>query len=497
VVVLLNFMDEVRRHRIEIDIERLAAALGVEVLPIVAARREGFGKLDAAIEAAREGAQDPGLHAVLHGMLDRVGSQGEALLVLEGDPVVARRHGVPPGGRQEALYIERRNRVNTLVSEVLHDPTAHRRFPELVARLTLNPWTGVPILAGTLYLTYLFVGVLVSQRLVYFTEWIVGRGMWEPWVRGVVGHVVPAGTWFSRLLVGDFGVVTMTTTYLIFLLLPLVMAFHMALSLLEDSGYLPRLATMVDRMLAGMGLNGNAVIPLILGFGCVTTATITTRLLSTRREKTIATAILQFAVPCSAQLAVIAALLAGAGFYPMMVYCVVILAVFVTVGTVLNRLLAGEATPLLLDLPPMRMPSPFNVARKTVTRTFHFMKEAAGWFFAGALGVSVAQITGLLPVLTGALRPITVHWLKLPPEAATAFVMGVVRRDFGAAGLYHMALRPMQITVALVTITLFVPCIASLMVMLKERGWREGLAIWLGTWVAAFLVGGLVAQFLA
>ena len=236
------------------------------------------------------------------------------------------------------------------------------------------------------------------------------------------------------------------------------------------------------------------MIPLILGFGCVTSATITTRLLGTEREKTIATAILQFVIPCSAQIAVIAALLAGAGFAPMVVYVVVILTVLILIGTILNRMLQGAPEPLLLDLPPIRLPRFGNVARKTMLRSYQFMKEATGWFFAGALAVGVANGIGLLGVLERALNPITTGWLQLPPEASTAFIMGVVRRDFGAAGLYHMNLAPMQILVALVTITLFVPCIASLMVMMKERGLKEGFVIWIGTWVVAFAVGGLVSQ---
>ncbi|MEX0601698.1 MAG: nucleoside recognition domain-containing protein, partial [Bacteroidota bacterium] len=117
-------------------------------------------------------------------------------------------------------------------------------------------------------------------------------------------------------------------------------------------------------------------------------------------------------------------------------------------------------------------------------------------FFAGALAVGILQVTGLLSVWQDVLRPFTVQWLQLPPEAATAFVMGMVRRDFGAAGLYDLSLTPDQIVVALVTITLFVPCIASLMVMLKERGTKEATIIWFGTWVSAFLIGGILSHML-
>lgn len=496
VVVLLNFMDEVASFRMRIDLDLLSRFLGVPVLPMSAAERTGFEALGDAFRRAREGTQRQELHTLLHTMLARVGSQAEALLVLEGDPFVAERHGVKPEEMRERVYIDRRNRVNYIINQVLDDSAHEVRFADRLGRWSLRPSTGLPILALVLYLAYLFVGRFVAQDLVNFTEKEFAKNTWEPWIRGMVGGVVSPSSWISELLVGEFGIVTMTTTYLLFLLLPLVSAFYIVLAVMEDSGYLPRLATMVDRLVSYLGLNGRAVIPLILGFGCVTSATITTRLLSTEREKTITTAILQFAIPCSAQIAVIAALLVAAGPLPMLVYTVVIASVLIGIGTVLNRWLPGSSAPLLLDLPPMRLPRFRNVIRKTGFRTFAFMKEATGWFFVGALAVAVLQLTGLLAVFVRFLTPLTTSWLQLPADAARAFIMGVVRRDFGAAGLYQLTLSPMQITVALITITLFVPCIASLVIMLKERGMKEGLLIWIGTWVAAFAIGGIVSQVL-
>ena len=169
---------------------------------------------------------------------------------------------------------------------------------------------------------------------------------------------------------------------------------------------------------------------------------------------------------------------------------------FVAIGTILHRVLPGQPTPLLIDLPPMRLPRFDNVIRKTAFRAYFFMKEATPWFFVGALGVGVMQVTGLLNVWQNILSPFTVSWLQLPREAATTFVMGMVRRDFGAAGLYQLPLSPNQIVVSLVTITLFTPCIASLMVMVKERGVKEAAIVWTGTWVVAFLVGGILSQIL-
>ena len=496
VTVLLNFMDDVEKHGIEIDIPKLSHFLGVDVVPICAVRGVDVDVMDLAIRSAREGVQRNELHRILHTMLSKVGSQAEALLVLEGDPSMSARHAIPAGDQQEEIYVNRRNRVNYVVNQILSSGSNTDRWRDLLSRWSISPYTGLPLLLVALYGLYLFVGRFVAQDVVGFTEGEIGKGLWEPWIRNVVGAMIPASSWLNVLLVGEFGIVSMTVTYVLFLLLPLVASFYLALSVMEDSGYLPRLATMVDRGLTFLGLNGRAVIPLILGFGCVTSATITTRLLGTEREKTIATAILQFVIPCSAQMAVIAALLAGAGFLPMLIYTVVIVAVLLTIGTVLNRVLRGESAPLLLDLPVMRLPRISNVARKTAVRTFGFMKEAIGWFFAGALVVGIAQMTGVLQFFVNLLSPVTTYWLQLPPEASKAFIMGVVRRDFGAAGLYDMALSPLQILVALITITLFVPCIASLMVMMKERGLKEGFVIWIGTWVAAFAVGGLVSQIL-
>ncbi|MBM4169209.1 MAG: ferrous iron transport protein B [Ignavibacteria bacterium] len=494
VALLLNFMDEVEKQGIEIDVKLLSTYLGVPVFPTAAVLKTGFDSLPLAIEQARRGEQDKMLHPKLHTMLSVSGSEAEALLILEGDTVIAERHGVPPGTEREDIYIERRNRVNLIINAILSERDVRTRLSTMIGRWSVNAWTGVPILFGMLYVIYLFIGTFVAQDLVEFLETRLGNEMWEPWIRGVIGEYVAPQSWLGTILVGEFGLATMTITYLLFLLFPLVVAFYLTLAVMEDSGYLPRLATLVDRSLNAIGLNGSAVIPLILGFGCVTMATITTRILGTEREKRIAATILQFAVPCSAQLAVIAAMLAGAGFQAMLIFGGTIFVVFVAIGTILHRLLPGKTSPLLIDLPPMRIPRLDNVMKKTLYRAYFFMKEATPWFFAGALGVGLMQVTGLLTVWQNLLTPFTTNWLQLPREASVSFVMGMVRRDFGAAGLYDLPLTTEQIVVALVTITLFVPCIASLMVLVKERGTKEASLIWIGTWVTAFLVGGLLSQ---
>jgi len=336
-------------------------------------------------------------------------------------------------------------------------------------------------------------------------EWIAGGvvgvleeglmlGYWVPFIEGVVNSIVPAGSWLSTLLVGEFGVLTMTPTYLIGVILPLVAGFYLLLALLEDSGYLPRIAALSDRAPTSMGLNGRAVIPLILGFGCVTMGTLTTRILGSRRERFIATALMAIAVPCSAQIAVIAALMTTTAPIYAAGYLGALFAIFVAIGTILNKMVPGQSTDLLIDLPSLRVPRLDNVVRKTGIKVWHFMKEVTLFFLAGALIISVLEVTGGLAWIIEVAQPLIVGWLGLPAVAAQAFVMGFVRRDFGAAGFFTMNLTDAQLLVGMITITLFVPCIASAMVVFKERGPGYTAGLFASSIGIAFLVGGIVAR---
>jgi ferrous iron transport protein B len=456
-VIALNLMDEARRAGVAPDPAALERELGVPVVPTVGVTGEGLAELEAAIERARPG-----------------------------------RRSSPEGADDPA----RRRAADELYARVVPQRRQRRPLAEWLDRASVTLHWGLPMLALGLAGLYLLVGVGVAQYVVGFSEARLGQELWEPFARSLVDRIGIGGV-AREILVGEFGLITMTVTYIVFLLAPLVAAFYFCLALLEDSGFLPRIATLVDRGLGAIGLNGRAVIPIILGFGCVTMGTITTRVLATKREKTIATALLNFAIPCSAQLAVIAALLAGLGGGWVFAYAAIIFAMLVVAGTVLDRLIPGESTPLLIELSPLRWPRPGAVMRKTLMKGYWFMREATPWFAVGALIVATLQLTGALAFWQELLRPLMVDWLNLPAETARAIVMGLVRRDYGAAGLYQMGLAPSQALVALVVITLFVPCVASIMVMVKEHGPRTALRIWVGTWVVAFIVGGVLANVLS
>lgn len=496
VIVALNMMDDARSQGVQIDVDLLEHLLGVPVIPTVAVKGKGVEEMKQRVYEARTGHIPPKLKKQLQHMLNRIGSFGEALLVLEGDPHVAERHGVPAGDQRETIYHERRHRVNDIIGHTVTQTDEGVNFSTSLGRLMLRPLTGIPLFCLALYAMYYIIGVFVAQDVVGFTEETVMQGYYEPAVRSLVGKYISENSALGTILIGEFGLLTMTVTYILGLLLPLVAGFYFVLSVMEDSGYLPRIATLVDRLMTVIGLNGRAVIPLILGFGCITVATITTRLLGSERERTIATTVLGLAIPCSAQLGVIAGMLANLGPKLVAIYVVVLLLVLGIVGVVLNKVLPGVSSNLLIDLPPIRLPRLENVLKKTVTKSYAFLKEAAPLFMLGALLITILQITGLLSVIQDTVAPVTEGMLKLPRETATVFIMGMIRRDFGAAGLTDMTLTPEQIVVALITITLFVPCIASLIVMFKECGLKEGMMIWLGSWLAAFAVGGAVAHIL-
>lgn len=546
VSVILNFCDELQKRKIKVDTGKLSSLLGVPVYETAAIDKKGFENLDDAINSARKGNIPPDLQTLINRFTEKTNNQDEALLLLEGDAVAIEKFGPIENAMEgrEHVYINRRVRVNEIVDQIEWEDSKKGEFFNYMGKLALNPLSAFPIMILVLAVMYLLIGDLVSQRFVSYTENKIGKKIFEYNVKSLIAassnvdinvsllddagqikskkvfsfssglsnnlplkkefedlsSLPNADTDFHyknpvlKLFFGEFGVVTMTITYLLFLLAPLVVAFYFLMAILEDSGYLPRLATMLDRTFNKIGLNGKAVIPIILGFGCITMANITTRVLGSEKEKTIVTAILQFVIPCSAQLAVITVLLSGAGIAPLLIFITVIGTLLIIISTILSKFLPGETSPLLLDLPSMRLPRMSNVLKKTYYRSLGFMKEAGFWFFVGALGIGLMQLTGLLDIWVRLLEPLTTSWLKLPKEAATAFVMGMVRRDFGAAGLFDIHLTNMQITVAIITITLFVPCIASFVVMLKERGWKEGLSIWIATWITAFFVGGIVAQ---
>ncbi|WP_018085447.1 ferrous iron transport protein B [Desulfurispora thermophila] len=494
-VVVLNMVDEAAARKVAIDHRVLAGILGVPVVPAVAVEKRGISDILAALPEARVGKAPQELLLELADVMNKHHtSRLEALLWLEEDQTAVRRLGQPAPGWRDRLYMERRHRVNEIVCRLREQGSGQKTAVDWLGHWLIHPVTGIPFLILTLAVLYHLVGVIFAGHIVDYTEGVLMERYYQPVVRQFLSQLISPASVPGEILGGEFGLLTMAVTYLLGLLLPLVVGFFLALALLEDSGYLPRIAILMDRAMAGLGLNGLAIIPLVLGFGCVTMAAITTRLLPGERERRIAIFLLVLAVPCSAQLAFVAAVLSGLGPAYLVLYVLIVLSVLTVAGRFLARVLPGQSQPLWVDLPVLRWPRLANVFIKTWQRTRDFMREAVPIFMGGALLLGILKVSGWLAFLHRALQPVTVSWLHLPPETASAFIMGFIRRDFGTAGILHINLTTLQQFVALVTLTLFVPCIASAMVIFKERGWREGTLMWLTVISLAFFSGGIITR---
>jgi len=275
--------------------------------------------------------------------------------------------------------------------------------------------------------------------------------------------------------------------------------FFLVFALLEDTGYLPRLAMLIDRAFKWLGLNGRAVIPIVLGFGCDTMATVVTRILETRRERILTTFLLTLAIPCSAQLGVVLALLA---MHPkgLLIWAGVLLGVFLLIGWLAAQVLPGNPTPFYMELPPMRLPSLSNVLLKTLARLHWYFLEVFPLFLLASVLIWIGQLTGLFGLAVRGMTPV-VQALGLPSEAAVAFLFGFFRRDYGAAGLYRLneqgTLTGNQLLIAAVVLTLFVPCVAQFLVTIKERGLRAALVMFVLALGIALFMGLLLARTLA
>lgn len=316
-----------------------------------------------------------------------------------------------------------------------------------------------------------------------------GQGLLVPRLHALVVKSLP-WKFAQYFLVGHYGILSMGLRLAFGIVLPIILFFFLLLALLEDSGYIARLSVLANRIFEKIGLTGRAVVPFVLGLGCVTMATLAARVLESPKARLITTFLLAFATPCSAQLGIILALGGAIGPHAVLaVVGVVILQLFVA-GYLANRLLPGEGTDFLCEIPPLRLPLAQNVLRKTWQRAEWFLREAVPYFLVGTAALAILAWFGGLRVLEQAAKPVVVHLLSLPPETTFAFVIGFLRRDYGAASLYDLQqqgkLDNLQTVVALIVLTLSVPCLANLLVIIKEQGMRRAVA--LVVIIAAFAV---------
>jgi len=410
------------------------------------------------------------------------------------------------GSREEEKYtcisgekaeIELKNKLKKR-SEKIKTQNRSLDFSDKIDNILIHPVLGIPVLLLVLYFgLYLFVGVFAAGTVVDFLENTVFGGYINPFVTVKFISLVPYPV-FQDLFVGEYGIFTQAVTYAIALILPIVGAFFLVFSVIEDTGYLPRLSLLLDGIFKKIGLSGRAVIPMVLGFGCSTMATVVTRTLETKRERLIANILLALAIPCSAQLGIILSILSG-NPESLLIWAVVIILEFILIGFLASRVLPGEAPTFILEMPPLRKPKLSNILAKTYSRMHWYFLEVLPLFVLASVLIWIGRLTGLFALALKVIEYPTV-WIGLPPDAADVFLFGFFRRDFGAAGLYKMhdsgLLTSVQLLVAAVTLTLFMPCIAQFMMTIKERGFKTALAISGFIFPFAFFTGFVVNNLL-
>jgi len=527
IVLALNMEDEARGLGLEVDQDRLSEILGIPVVTTVATRRKGIDRVIQALSAVRRSHFRQELPREIEEAIEAIepmlpesnlSKRSLAIMLLAEDGTLTKWlnarvsekavrtiadicRKVRTGFSEPVSFIVNREHLKK-ADEIVDQVVRYRDgrggdWLQKLGDLSMHPLLGIPVLGGVLGMLYLFVGRFGAGFLVDLLEEDVFGRLLLPRLASWLEAVVPV-PFVKDLMVGQYGLLTMAVTYALAIVLPIVATFFLAFGILEDSGYMPRLAVMANRLFHIVGLSGKAVLPMILGLGCDTMATLTTRILDTRKERILVTLMLALGVPCSAQLGVILGMLGGLSVAAVSVWVLVIALTMLAVGYLASRMIPGEEGAFILEIPPLRVPQLTNILVKTLARIEWYLKEAVPLFIIGTLILFLLDKARLLEKIQDVAEPVVRGWLGLPSEATEAFLIGFLRRDYGAAGLYALgrggSMDSRQILVSLVAITLFVPCIANLLMIIKERGW--GTALWMVTVVfaTAFGVGGSLNQ---
>lgn len=397
------------------------------------------------------------------------------------------------------LAIQKNKEVAELLKGIIKKhKNGNSKITDFIDRLTINPFSGLVILILVIYFgLYKFVGKFGAGTLVdvidkkFFLDFI------NPLINSLVATYIP---WkpIQDLLGNDYGIFTLGIRYALAIILPITSTFFLFFSILEDSGYLPRVALLMDSLFKKIGLNGRAVIPMTLGFGCGTMATMVTRTLETKRERLIATLLLALAIPCSAQFGIIFALLSNIPS-ALFIWAGFVTSIFLLIGYLAAKVLPGSKPLFYMELPPLRLPAPKNVFTKTYSRIYMYLKEIFPLFILASILIWLGNITGIFQLIVSLFNPI-VQGLGLPEQMSEVFLFGFFRRDYGAAGLYDLQqsglLNNVQLLVTASTLTLFVPCIAQFIVMVKERGFKTAAIISGFIFPFAFLCGYILNKIL-
>ena len=447
-ILMLNKFDEAQRKGISIDVKKLSKLLGIPVIATVATTGEGLKELER--EAIR--------------LSDKLTPQNTLT--------------VPPTAEEKWQTI---GRIIQDVQQVKHK---HPSFWEHLQGWATAPATGLPLAFITLMVSFFLVR-FVGENLIDLFDPLY-KNYYLPFLEKLLAPI--QDNILGLLLLGDggenyLGVLTDGLHIALIDVMPYVFAFYTILGFLGELGYLPRLAVLLDRILHKIGLHGYGSLPIMLGFGCKVPAVMGIRVLETRRERVIALALILVLAPCISQTAMIISILSPYGIKYMLMVFGALVVNGIVIGSLLNHLMKGETPELFMEIPSWQTPKLRPLARKIWIRMKEYLSDALPLILVGILFVDVMQLSGVTAWLTKILRA-PVEWaLGLPPDATPLLLLGFLRKDVSIALLEPFNLTPQALVVACVFMSMYMPCIATFFVMLRESGWKDTLRVILLTLV--------------
>ncbi len=457
-VVALNRTDLAEEKGQIIDVLRLSHELGVTVVPMVAVTGEGLEKLKKAlIEAAANEKKVVSL------------------------PVKRNNQDV------------RWEKTEKLVAKVMRQtdydiPLQRKKLGDML----MMPWPGLPLAVLILAATFgIVVGLGMGLRQMVLLP--LFRGLIIPQIVTIVGAIIPAGT-IQNILIGDYGFLVKGVEWPFALVMPYVISFYIALSILEDSGYLPRLGCLLDGLLHKIGVHGSGIIPLFLGYGCGIPAIMATRALSSMKERKIITAMICLSVPCISQVGAFISLLAARSVTVMLAIFLVSIFALIITGIVLARSLKGSLQPVLMEVPELLLPRGIVLAKKIWIKTKNFVLQGEVPLIAAVGLAAVFYETGVMTGLGRLLSPLVVGWLQLPEEAAVPLLLGLFRRELTVLPLMEMDLTTVQLFVGAIVGLFYVPCVAIVAVVAREFNLSMAIKVLFFTTSIAFLLGGMFSR---
>ncbi len=519
-VISLNAIDETAKKGIWIDSTGLSRVLGVPVIESIAVNGIGTNQLKAAISKARTGKWsvkygeiiDTGISTIVSQLPeDLYFKRKVAVLLLLNDPFLTGYLTKKYGPKKIVQLTEQVNRIKKQfranigqainnkrahwVDELVENTTRKQRiepnqFATGFARLSRHPVFGIPILLLVLFIMYLLV-VNVANVI---TGWM-DRTLWVP-VEAKIGSFVTIG-WLNEFLIGDYGILSLGLANAFLTVLPILTVFFFAFNILEDVGYIPNLCVLTKRIFDKLGLSGSAIMPLVLGFGCKTMATLTTKSLKSKKERYIAIYLIAFAIPCAPQMALNMSILGRMGVMAFMIAFSTLVIVEIVAGVALNKILKEEQrSDFLQELPAIRLPNPKAVIIKTYYRLWWFIKEAVPVFIYAAAAMFVIDKIGLLNAAKNVLEPVMTRFLGLPLEMVDALILCMARHEAAAGMIIKLIqagkLNYVQCIIAVTITTMFVPCFANIVAMIKQLGAKRALSMAVIINASSFLIAGLL-----